>query len=42
MLKTLDGALRDFTRVRDDQVNALLRKSLRGNNDEELGKGSAV
>jgi zinc protease len=27
----------DFTRVRDDQVNAL-RVSLRGNNDEELGK----
>jgi len=27
----------DFTRVRDDQVNAL-RISLRGNNDEELGK----
>jgi zinc protease len=27
----------DFTRVRDDQLNAL-RVSLRGNNDEELGK----
>src|SRR5665213_2068915 len=27
----------DFTRVRDDQVNAL-RVGLRGNNDEELGK----
>lgn len=27
----------DFTRVRDDQINAL-RVSLRGNNDEELGK----
>jgi zinc protease len=27
----------DFTRVRDDQLNAL-RISLRGNNDEELGK----
>jgi zinc protease len=27
----------DFTRVRDDQVNAL-RVSLRGDNDEELGK----
>lgn len=29
--------MEDFTRVRDDQVNAL-RVSLRGNNDEELGK----
>jgi zinc protease len=37
MVVTPGWRAEDFTRVRDDQVNEL-RVSLRGNNDEELGK----